>query len=149
VLSLVTPSVNSPKAFLAPMKAGLAYFVIVFSFAFLIGIFRVLVLAPAIGKVGAVSCELPIVLAISWVSSRLLIRWFGIVGRPAHRLAMGGLAFTLTMAAEAGLSRFVFGQTFAQYLQGFWYTAAMLGVMGQLGFALIPLVQLAPRRVRS
>ena len=77
------PSILSAKALLAAIKAGLAYFAIVFACAFVIGIFRVFVLVPAMGKVAAVCCELPIVLAIAWISSRCLIRRFGVPGKVA------------------------------------------------------------------
>jgi hypothetical protein len=134
------------RRWLALIVAAFVYFAIVFFFAFLIGIFRVLVLNSAIGQTGAVLVELPIVLAISWVASGILIRRFGISRIVAQRLAMGAVAFSVTMVAEAGFSIFVFGQSLFVYLESIRNIAGVLGLSGQLAFALIPTVQLAFKR---
>jgi hypothetical protein len=134
---------ESVAAWLAVIEAALIYFAAVFFCAFLIGTFRVLVLAPALGKTGAVLVELPVVLGISWVVSGFLTVRLSIGRKLTQRLAMGGIAFAFTMAAEAGLSVFVFGQPLPVYAQSIWNSAGILGLSGQLGFALIPAIQLA------
>ena len=130
-------------SWVAVIKASLAYFAVVFGCAFLFGIFRVLALTPAVGKTGAVVVELPLILGISWITSEILIVRFGVPRTLTQRLAMGGLAFTITMVAEAGLSIFVFGQPLSLYLESIWNLAGLLGLSGQLGFALIPTIHLA------
>jgi hypothetical protein len=147
----VSPQTDGRKGagtWLAVIEAALIYFAAVFLCAFLIGIFRVLVLAPALGRTGAVLVELPPVLAISWRVSSILTRWFGI-RNVSQRLAMGGFAFVVTMAAEAGLSAFAFGQPVSVYARSVWNLAGMLGLSGQLGFALIPAIQLVVRACGS
>ena len=48
------------------LKAGTAYFLVVFTFAFAMGVLRVLVLVPRMGEVAAVLIEVPLVVAVSW-----------------------------------------------------------------------------------
>jgi hypothetical protein len=67
---------NAPAKWSSAFKAGLAYFVVAFGFGFLLGTFRMLVIVPAVGEISAVMLEMPIMLAISWFSSRWLIGRF-------------------------------------------------------------------------
>lgn len=124
------------------MEAGTAYFVIVFSFAFLMGIVRVTTLVPITGDMGAVLIEIPVVLAISWFSSGYLTGRLEDKEELVQRLIMGGLAFVLLMTAEAGLSLFLVGRTLSEYFGSFQNPAAILGLIGQMGFALIPALQI-------
>lgn len=125
----------------AALKAGLAYFAIVFSVGALLGTLRVLVLAPRSGELLAVAIELPVMLAVSWVACRRLVARFSVPGRPAPRAAMGGLAFGLLMGAEIGVSVLGFGRTVAEHLEAYRSAAALMGLAGQIAFALFPLAQ--------
>ncbi|TAD74129.1 MAG: hypothetical protein EAY70_11635 [Sphingomonadales bacterium] len=53
-------------------------------------------------------------------------------------LAVGALAFAVLMAAECALAGVLTGQTPAQWLAGLRQLHALLGVAGQIGFALMP-----------
>ncbi len=128
------------------IAAGLAYFAIVFPIAFAFGIFRTLVLAPAIGKMAGVIIELPFLLAVSWMAALWLASRFDGTGSLPARLTMGGVAFAVLMVAEACLAVFAFGQTFMQYFETFQGAAAHLGLAGQIAFALLPSVQLLSTR---
>jgi hypothetical protein len=123
------------------IKAGAAYFAIVFGVGFLLGMLRVLVVIPKIGEANAVMLELPVILGVSWFVSRWLVATFGISTRWTSRLAMGGVAFGLTMLAEFGVAHVVFGRTVDAYIAGYQSTAALLGLGGQIVFGLIPLIQ--------
>jgi hypothetical protein len=119
------------------LKPALAYFAPVFAAAFAFGALRVTLIAPAIGALAAVALEVPLVLLLSWlVAGRVLRRW-PLSGTQA--LAMGGLAFVILMLAEFALAFALSGQTPAAYAATF-ATApgALLGLAGQIGFALIP-----------
>ncbi len=137
---------NEPAQWSSPFKAGLAYFAAGFGFGFLLGTFRMLVVVPAVGEISAVMLEMPIILAISWFSSRWLIGRFSVPDRLAPRLVMGGLAFAVLMFAEAGLSILGFGRTLAEHLASYRQAASILGLLGQLAFASFPAVQLSARR---
>jgi hypothetical protein len=137
---------NEPAQWSPASKAGLAYFVVGFGFGFLLGTFRMLVVVPAVGEIPAVMLEMPIMLAISWFSSRRLIGWLRVPDRLAPRLVMGGLAFALLMLAEVGLSTLGFGRTLAEHLASYRQVASILGVLGQLAYASFPAIQLSVRR---
>jgi hypothetical protein len=121
--------------------AGLAYFAVVFAFAFAIGVVRVLLVAPRLGETVAVLLELPLVLAASWWCCGVLVRYLSVAPRFIDRSVMGGLAFVVLQAAEGLLAVFVFGRSPAAYLAAFTTLAGQLGLAGQIGFALIPLIR--------
>ena len=60
----------------------------------------------------------------------------------AARLLMGGVAFVLLMVAELGVSIFAFNRSFAAHLAVYATTPALLGLVGQVAFALFPAFQL-------
>ena len=121
--------------------AGILYFAVVFAFAFAIGTVRVLLVAPRLGETLAVLLELPVVLAVSWVCCGVIVRRLAVTPRLGDRMMMGGVAFVVLQAAEALLAIFVFGRTPTVYLAAFTTLAGQLGLAGQIGFALIPLVR--------
>jgi hypothetical protein len=118
-------------------RAAIAYWAVVFALGFVLGTIRTLWLAPAIGLVPATLAELPLILAASWWVSGWLVRRFAIVGS-GSALVAGGLAFALLMAAECGLAALLMGQTPAQWLAGLREPHALLGLSGQIAFALMP-----------
>lgn len=122
------------------MKLGLAataYWGIVFALGFVLGAVRVTWLVPLVGLLPATAIELPLILGGSWLAARWLIGRFGIV-RLTDALAMGALAFALLMAAECALAGALAGQTPAQWLADFREPHALLGLAGQMVFALMP-----------
>ncbi len=120
------------------VKAGLAYTIPVFAVAFVLGAVRVTVIAPAIGPVLAVALEVPLVLTLSWfVAGRVLTLW-----PDSNRPALALLAFILLMLLELATA-LAFGQTPGQFLAAMATPAGALGLAGQIGFALIPLVRQA------
>ncbi len=144
-----TASGNRSASYRSAVLAGLAYFAVVFPVAFAFGTFRTLVLAPVIGKMAAVMTELPLLLAVSWISSLWLVGRFGVSANMAERLIMGGVAFAVLMVAEACLAVLGFGQTLLQYLETFQGAAAHLGLAGQIAFACLPSLQLLRARLAS
>lgn len=128
------------------VKAGIAYFAIVFAAGFLLGTLRVLVLAPRLGEQSAVLAEMPVILAISWVACGWIVRRFGVPAILAARLTMGGVAFALLMGAEIGASVLAFGRTLAEHFAAYRTAPSRLGLAGQAAFALFPAIQSwAPR----
>ncbi len=124
------------------LAAGTVYFAFVFLGGFALGIVRVLVVAPRAGAVVAVLVEAPVILAVSWAVSRGCVARFGVGRSPGLRLAMGGWAFALLMSAEAGLAVWMFGRSLADHVASYLTLPGALGLAAQLGFALIPLIQL-------
>lgn len=124
-----------------PLVAAFAYWALVFATGFILGIFRVLALAPVFGHVAAVALEIPVMLAVSWIASRGVCRRFAVPALIAPRYVMGGVAFALLIISEMVLSVYAFGQTAGAWAGSLGTTAGLLGLTGQVGFGLIPAVQ--------
>lgn len=121
--------------------AGVAYVAIVFAAGFALGVARTLALVPQLGDTGAVIVELPVILAISWLASGWLVSRFAVPPAAGHRLAMGLVAFALLMAAEAALSTIAFGRSLGEHLALYRQLPHLIGLAGQIVFALIPWLQ--------
>ena len=117
--------------------AGLAYWAVVFALGFVLGTIRVLWLAPLIGLLPATVLELPLILTASWFAAGWLVLRFAI-DTASEALAAGGLAFLLLMVAECTLAVMMMGQTPEQWLADLRQPHALLGLAGQVAFALMP-----------
>jgi hypothetical protein len=127
----------APNA-LASIKAGFAYFGIVFAAGFVFGTVRTLVLAPRIGAVGAVLIELPLMLAVAWFVCRWLVQLFAVGAAWTERLLMGVVAFLLLMIAVLILTIAAFGGTVPGFIAALGTPEGALGLAGQLAFAASP-----------
>lgn len=117
--------------------AAAAYWAVVFAGAFAFGVVRTLWLAPKIGALAAVTCEVPLVLALSWwAARRITVRWG--IGASGAALAMGLIAFAILMLAELALAGALTGQSPQQWAAGLLNPAGALGLAGQVLFALMP-----------
>ena len=125
------------------LRAGLAYFALVFVTGFVLGTLRVLVIVPRFGDTGAVLLELPVMLALSWIACVWLIRRLAVPPGMRERLMMGGLAFALLMLGEIGVSVLGFGRTVAEHFASYQVIGAQLGLAAQICFALMPLAEAA------
>jgi ABC-type uncharacterized transport system permease subunit len=119
------------------LAAALAYFGTVFALGFVLGTVRTLWIAPRVGALPATVLELPVMLAASWWAAGWLVRRFRLAGQ-GEALAAGWLAFALLMAAECGLAAILMGQTPAQWLTQLRHPHALVGLAGQVVFALLP-----------
>jgi hypothetical protein len=120
------------------LAAGFRYFLIVFAIGFALGTVRTLLLAPRIGDLAAVALELPAMLAAAWWVCGKLVR--RLPDGLAPRVLMGGTAFILLMVAELAMSIWLFGRSPAAYATGLATSAGVLGLAGQIAFALLPLI---------
>ena len=127
---------------LAALKAGVAYFGVVFGAGFVLGVFRTLVVIPRVGERTAVMLELPIILALSWVVARWLVGKFEVSESLGSRLLMGGLAFGLAMVGETGVAVFALGRSIVEHFASYRDGTALLGLAAQMVFGLIPAIQL-------
>lgn len=123
------------------LLAGAAYFAIVFAAGFVLGAIRTLVLAPRVGPFAAVIVELPLMLAISWIACGKVLSRFAVPARAGPRLGVGASAFSLLMLAEVVLSLVGFGRAPSDYLAELGTPHGLLGLAGQVLFALMPLAQ--------
>jgi hypothetical protein len=124
-----------------PSTAGVAYTLIVFAVAFVVGAVRVTLLAPRVGALLAVLVEAPIVLMVSWQASTWCVRRFCVPAVPGVRARMGVVAFAALMTLELGVAVLAFGETLAHYLAKFATAPGLVGLAVQGGFATIPWLQ--------
>jgi hypothetical protein len=119
------------------VSAAAAYWAVVFTAAFAFGVVRTGWLAPRIGDLAAVACEVPLVLALSWWAARRITACWGIA-QVGLALAMGLIAFTILLLAELALARLLAGQSPGQWAASLTTPAGALGLSGQVLFALMP-----------
>jgi hypothetical protein len=121
-------------------RAGVVYFAVVFAAGFALGVIRTLLVVPRVGARAAELGEIPVMLVVSYLAARWVIRRRKVSPAASARLTMGLLALCLLVAAELALTLPVRGQTLTEYLasrdpvSGAAY-AASLGI-----FALLPLL---------
>ena len=127
-----------------PAIAGAAYFALVFTLGFVLGTVRTFFVrdAPSSGRLIGVLIELPIMLWASWFLCRFVVRRFAVASTTAARAAMGGVAFALLLLAELGVGALLFGRTTAEHFSLYRDASYALGLVAQIGFALMPLLQL-------
>lgn len=127
---------------IAKGKAGLAkgavlYWLGIFAAGFVLGTVRVLWLAPRLGDLAAVACELPVMLSASWVWAGRIVPRSRLPGRGAA-LMLGLAALVLLVSSELALALALFGQTPGSWLAALAAPAGLLGLAGQIGFGIIP-----------
>jgi hypothetical protein len=140
------PARAHQSRWVAAVKAGFAYFAMIFTLAFAMGVLRAMLVAPAVGDEGAVAIELLILLPVSWVAAGFLVRRFRVQGL-GPRLAMGALALCLVLSGEAVLALGWLDRSLVQFLNDFRKPGALLGLIGQTIFALMPAVRLITGKV--
>ena len=121
------------------VKSGIYYFALIFGLGFALGTLRVLWLVPMISETNAALAEQPIMLAASWFAARWLVRRYGLVELRA-RAMMGIVAFALLMLAEVALASALFGEAPADWFRSIFAMPGIIGFVGQMLFALMPLL---------
>lgn len=122
------------------LKSGVLYFALVFGAGFALGPIRILWVVPHLGTRMAELLETPIMLVVTIVAARWIVRRFAVPSTPSSRLGMGCLALVLLVVAEFTLVLWLRGISISKYLasrdpvSGTVYYA-MLGV-----FAIMPLL---------
>lgn len=119
-----------------PLVTGTAYVAAVFAAGLLLGVLRTLLLVPLLGELTAVLLELPVILRIAWLVCTRILRVWPL--SPSAALGMGAIAFLLLMGAEAGLSTLLAGRSLAEHLALYAQLPRLVGLAGQLAFALFP-----------
>jgi hypothetical protein len=100
------------------LRAGTAYFALVFGAGLLLGPIRILWIVPAVGVRWAELLEAPVMLAVIVVAARWIVRRFALSRAPALRLAVGVVALGLLLIAEFTVVLALRGITIGEYLAG-------------------------------
>jgi hypothetical protein len=112
---------------------------LIFSLGFILGTFRVVVVAPALGPWLALLLEVPVMLLASFLVFRRLIGTARLpVGAP--RLICALTAFACLIAAEFLLETLVFAESPASFIGKLSSAIGLAGLLGQMGFVIMPLL---------
>ena len=122
----------------ATVRAGLAYFGLVFAAGFLLGTLRVLWLAPRVGERTAELAETPLMLAVSLLAARWVVRRFQVPATAAARLRVGVLALALLLSCELTVVLAVRGLSFGEYLATRDPVSGAVYLASLLAFAAMP-----------
>lgn len=122
--------------------AGIAASTAVFAAGFVLGTIRVLLVAPRFGSLASVLIEIPLMLIASWAVTGTAIRHWRVDHRFSARMVMGTTAFALLIIAEALLGIAVLGQSPSQWLGAFSTPAGAAGLIAQLAFGFMPIIQM-------
>jgi hypothetical protein len=122
--------------------AGLAYFGCVFAAGFVLGVLRALFVVPRLGETFAVAMELPVILVVAWIACRWLTKHFVVRSRFVPRAVMGAVAFILLMIGELSTSLLLSDRGLTEHLRLYREASHMLGLAGQIAFALFPALQI-------
>jgi len=98
------------------MKAGAAYFGIVFAAGFVLGTLRILLLVPRIGTRAAELIETPLMVLVTVIAARWVISRFSVCDRLSVRLGIGISALILLLAAEVGVGVVLRGMSLGEMI---------------------------------
>lgn len=122
-------------------EAGALYAITVFLIGFILGVIRVLLLAPRLGETTAVIIEAPIMLAASWFVCRWCVDRLDVRRAVPARSLMGMVAFVVLMSAEVGLGAGVFGRSLVDQVATYESPGGAIGLAAQVIFAIFPVTQ--------
>lgn len=98
------------------VKAGAAYFALVFGAGFALGAIRVPFLVPRLGERLAELIETPFMFVAIVMAARFVGRRFALPQRMSVRLGVGAMALALMLAAETGLVVILQRRSVGEYL---------------------------------
>jgi len=100
------------------LRAGLAYFALVFGTGFVLGAIRVPVLVPRLGVRTAELIEMPVMFVAIVLAARFVVRRFRLPAGSGARLLTGLIALALLVAAELLLAVVLARQPLGEYVAG-------------------------------
>jgi hypothetical protein len=122
------------------LKSGLLYFALVFAIGFMLGPVRIFWIAPRVGARTAELLEAPVMLLVSVVVARWIVRRLGVSSKLSSRLRMAALALGLMLLAEFTLVLSLRGVSIRQYLAERDPVAGVVYYVTLGVFALMPLL---------
>ena len=118
------------------LRLGIAYWAIVFTIGFALGIIRTLIVAPRIGAISAVLLELPLIVTSSWLIARRLLKHRDLSREQCA--IMGSVALVLTLFSEAMLAALLTSTPIGAWARSLREMPGILGLAGQIVFAALP-----------
>ncbi len=121
------------------LKAGLVYFALVFGAGFVLGTIRMLLVVPRFGTRTAELMETPIMVMVSILAARWVVRRLAAPPKPSMRLAIGLVALALLLVAELALVLWLRGLTISEYLASRDPVAGTVYIIALGVFAVMPI----------
>jgi hypothetical protein len=119
-------------------KAGLIYFLLVFTLGWILGPIRELWAVPRFGRLAATLSEAAIMLIAMMGAARWVIRRFEVSRTLADTLSIGLIAIGLLLPAEIGGAVWVRRQSFQEYGASFATVPGIISLAMFLCFAAMP-----------
>ena len=120
------------------IRAGFAYYLLVFSSGFILGTARVLWIVPRLGTRMSELLEAPVMLLVTIVAARWVVRHLAVRPTRSARIGLGFVALTLLLVSEFGLVLWLRGMTIREYF------ASRDRVSGTVYYILLGLVAVVP-----
>lgn len=120
------------------VRAGVAYFGLVFAAGFLLGAVRVTLLVPRLGERWAELSEMPIMALVIYLAASRVVRRFALPPIASSRLVAGAVALLLLVLAELALAVVLQGRALSEYV------ASRDPVSGSVYLAMLVLFAAAP-----
>ena len=127
-----------PKSAGPILKAGAVYFSLVFGAGFVLGAIRVLWIVPLAGTRVAELMETPVMLAVTILAARWVVRRFCLAAVPAGRLSVGLIALALLLVTEFTVVLWLRDMTISDYF------ASRDPVAGTVYFVMLGLFAVMP-----
>ena len=129
------------------LRAGLAYFILVFAAGFALGVVRVGWVVERFGERSAELAEAPLMMLVVFLAARWVVKRFRLPPAAGPRLGAGFLALALLLACELTVVLTLRGLTLEQYVESRDPLAGAVYVISLLLFGLMPaLLLLGDRR---
>ena len=122
------------------LKAGALYFALVFGVGFVLGTIRTLWIVPIFGTRMAELMETPIMLVVTILAARWVVRRLAMPFAPSRRLGMGCVALGLLLAAEFTVVLWLRGLTIGEYIANRDPVAWVVYIVMLVVFAIMPLL---------
>jgi len=122
------------------LKAGVLYFAVVFGAGFVLGPIRVMWLVPCFGTKAAELMEMPVMLAVTILAARWIVRRPSLLPTLSKRLGVGIVAPALLLMAELTLVLWLRGLTIHEYIASRDPVAGTVYIVMLGAFAIMPLL---------
>jgi hypothetical protein len=129
-------------------KAGVIYFLLIFAAGFLLGVIRIKLVIPNFGALAGLLIELPLILTLSWLACRLVIRKLRVPADIQPRLVMGAVALALMLLSETAVAIIGLDQRLGAHIDQYGTVNGLIGLAALLLFAAMPLLRITVTRAR-
>jgi hypothetical protein len=119
---------------------SLAYFGLVFGAGFVLGPIRILWLVPKVGVRAAELIEMPIMIALTVLAARWIVRRFNVPFSLGVRISIGLIALCFMVVAEIGFALALSGRSLSEYIAGRDPISGTAFLIALAAFAIMPSV---------